>query len=89
MTRPDDRMRTNVSWKYDVPDLASLKKLCRAVAEGRAPAEYVGFDPEQPQKFRGTAALQRDVTRMKDQFAGNDIGIRTWPEESGSFKAAA
>ena len=89
VTRPDDRMRTNVSWKYDVPDLASLKKLCRAVAEGRAPAEYVGFDPEQPQKFRGTAALQRDVTRLKDQFEGTEIGIRTWPEESGSFKAAA
>ncbi len=89
VTRPDDRMRTSVSWKYDVADIASFKKLCKAIAEGRAPVEYGGFDPEQPQKFRGTAALQRDVTRLKDQFAGADIGIRTWPEESGSFKAPA
>ncbi len=89
VNRPDDRMRTNVSWKYDVPNLAEFKKLCKAIAEGRAPAEYAGFDPEQPQKFRGCAVLQKDVTRLKDQFAGADIGIRTWPEESGSFKAGA
>lgn len=89
ITRPDERMRTSVRWRYDVPDVASFKKLCKAIAEGRAPVEYGGFDPEQPQKFRGTAALQSDVTRLKDQFEGNDIGIRTWPEEAGSFKAAA
>lgn len=87
VTRPDERLRTSVSWKYDVPDVAAFRKLCRAIADGRAPVEYGGFDPEQPQKFRGTAALQRDVTRLKEQFAGSDIGIRTWPEESGSFKA--
>lgn len=86
VSRPDERMRTNVSWKYDVPDALAFKKLCRAIGEGRAPVEYGGFDPENPQKFRA-AAITKDVTRLKDQFAGQDIGIRTWPEESGSFKA--
>lgn len=86
--RPDERMRTSVSWKYDVPNIEALKKLCLAIAQGRAPVEYIGFDPEQPQKFRA-AAIQKDVTRMKEQFQGAAIGIRTWPEESGSFKAAA
>lgn len=88
VARPDDRMRSSVSWKYDVPNVEAFKKLCLAIAQGRAPVEYGGFDPEQPQKFRA-AAIQKDVTRMKEQFQGDAVGIRTWPEESGSFKAAA
>lgn len=86
VSRPDDRMRTSVSWKWDVSGAEEFKKLCRAIGEGRAPVEYGGFDPANPQKFRA-AAITKDVTRLKDQFAGADIGIRTWPEESGSFKA--
>lgn len=84
--RPDDRMRTSVTWRYDVPDAAAFRKLCLAIGQDRAPVEYGGFDPEQPQKFRA-AAITKDVTRLKDQFQGQDIGIRTWPQESGSFKA--
>jgi hypothetical protein len=86
VTRPEDKMRTSVSWKYDVPNIEAYKKLCLAIAQGRAPVEYGGFDPENPQKFRA-AAIQKDVTRMKGEFQGEGIGIRTWPEESGSFKA--
>lgn len=86
VARPEEKMRTSVSWKYDVPNVEALKKLCLAVAQGRAPVEYIGFDPENPGKFRA-AAIQKDVTRMKEQFQGEGIGIRTWPEESGSFKA--
>lgn len=88
VARPDERMRTSVSWKWDIKDAEAFKKLCRAVAEGRAPVEYAGFDPEQPQKFRA-AAITKDVTRLKDQFQGDAIGIRTWFEESGTFKAGA
>lgn len=88
VARPEDRMRTNVSWKYDVPDEAAFKKLCLAIGQGRCPVEYGGFNPLEPQKFRA-AAIQKDVTRLKEQFEGDAIGIRTWPEESGSFKAAA
>lgn len=84
--RPEEKMRTSVSWKYDVPSAEAFKKLCLAIAQGRAPVEYGGFDPENPQKFRA-AAIQKDVTRMKGEFQGEGIGIRTWPEESGSFKA--
>lgn len=86
VVRPEERMRTSVGWKWDVPDAAAFKKLCRAIADGRAPVEYGGFDPEQPQKFRA-AAITKDVTRMKEQFQGEGIGIRTWPEEGGTFKA--
>lgn len=88
VSRPDERVRTAVSWKYDLPDSAAFRKLCLAIGEGRAPVEYGGFDPENPQKFRA-AAITKDVTRLKDQFQGEPIGVRTWPEETGSFKAAA
>lgn len=88
VSRPDDRIRTGVRWKYDVPSEAAFRKLCKAIAEGRAPVEYGGYDPERPQEFRGTVALQKDVTRLKEQFQGEAIGIRTWPEESGTFKSA-
>lgn len=86
VNRPDDRMRTDVRWKYDVPTEADFRKLCLAIGQNRAPVEYGGYDPEQPQKFRGTALLQKDVTRLKQEFNGADFGIRTWPEEGGSFK---
>ncbi len=89
VTRPDDRMRTSVRWRYDIPNEAAFRKLCKAIGEGRAPCEYAGFDPLEPQKFRGCAVLQRDVTRLKDQFQGESVGIRTFPEESGSFTAAS
>ncbi len=88
VSRPDERMRTSVSWKWDVANADDFRKLCLAIGQNRAPVEYGGFDPEQPQKFRA-AAITKDVTRLKDQFAGADIGIRAWPEESGSFKAVA
>ncbi len=89
VTRPDDRMSSNVRWYYDVPNEEAFRKLCLAIGERRAPVEYGGFDPLEPQKFRGCAVLQKDVTRQKDTFQGDAIGIRTWPEERSSFKVAA
>ena len=86
VTRPEERMRTSIRWRYDLPNVEAVKKLCRAISEGRAPVEYIGYDPLEPQKFRA-AAIQKDVTRMKDQFDGDAIGIRTWPEEGATFKA--
>ena len=87
VTRPDDRIRTSVTWKYEVPDRTAFVKLVRAVADGRAPVEYLGFDPDHPEKFRATA-IGKDVQKLKGEFGGEAIGIRAWPEESGSFKAA-
>lgn len=87
VTRPDDRMRTSVTWKYEVPDQNSFLKLVKAVAEGRAPVEYLGFDPDHPEKFRASA-IGKDVLKLKADFGGEAIGIRVWPEEGGSFKAA-
>lgn len=88
VTRPDDRHQTSVRWRYDVPTEAEFRVLCLAIGEGRAPVEYGGYNPDKPQDFRGTADLQKDVTRLKDNFP-RGIGIRVFPEESGHFKAAA
>lgn len=86
VARPEERMNTSSRWKWDLPDEASFRKLVRAVAEGRAPIEYLDFDPQHPEKFRASA-ITKDVTRLKGDFNGDAIGIRFWSEESGSFKA--
>lgn len=86
VTRPDDRMRTSVLWKYQVASVDDFKKLCRAIAEGRAPVEYGGYDPEAPEKFRATQ-IGKDLTKLKGEFNGSVIGITTWPEEGGGFRA--
>lgn len=93
VTTADTRMRTNTSAKYEIPDAPSFLKLARAVAEGRAPIEFLGFDPEHPEKFRAPA-IGRHATKIKGDpdFAGKQaelaaIGVRCWLEEGGSFKA--
>ncbi len=86
VTRPDDRMRTSVLWKYQIASPEDFKKLCKAIGEGRAPVEYGGYDPEAPEKFRATQ-IGKDLTKLKGEFNGSVIGITTWPEESGGFKA--
>lgn len=88
VTRPDDRLTTSVRYAYDVPNEEAFRVLCLAIGERRAPVEYGGYNPAKPKDFRGTAELQKDVTRLKDQFP-NGIGIRVFPLESGSFKAEA
>jgi hypothetical protein len=88
--RPDEGMRTSVNWCYDVPNVEALKKLCLAIAQDRAPVEYLGFHNKdgvyEADRVR-SALLNKDVQRMKGEFKGEAIGIRTWPEEKGSFKA--
>lgn len=86
VSRPDDRMQSSVRYAYDVPNEEEFRVLCKAIGEKRAPVEYGGYNPEKPSDFRGTAELQKDVTRLKDQFP-RGIGIRVFPLESGSFKA--
>ncbi len=93
VTTADSRMRTNVSAKYEISDEASFRKLVRAVAEGRAPLGFLGFDPEHPEKFRAPA-LGRHATAIKKDpdFSGKQselaaIGVRVWLEEGGAFKA--
>jgi hypothetical protein len=87
VSRPDDRLSTSVRHKWDIPDEAAFRKLVKAVAEGRAPVEYLDFDPQHPEKFRA-AAVTKDLTRLKAEFNGEAIGIRVWVEEVGGFKAA-
>lgn len=86
VARPDERTRSSVRWLYEIPNTEEFLKLALAVAERRAPPEYLGWDPERPEKFRASA-IGKDVTRLKDQFSGEGIGIRTWPEEGMTFKA--
>jgi hypothetical protein len=85
VSRPEERMNTSSRYKWDVADEASFRKLVLAVAQGRAPIEYLDFDPAHPEKFRASA-ITKDVTRLKGEFNGDAIGIRVWAEESGSFK---
>lgn len=93
VSQVDDRMRTNVSAKYQVVDVPSFRKLALAVAEGRAPVEFLGYDPEAPEKFRA-AAVGKHATKIKNlpDFSTKQaellaIGITCWLEEGGGFKA--
>lgn len=88
VSRPEERMNTSSRYKWDVADEASFRKLVRSVAEGRAPIEYLDFDPTRPDKFRASA-ITKDVTRLKADFNGEAIGIRVWAEEGGSFNVPA
>lgn len=88
VARPEDRMTTSSRYKWDMPDEASFRKLVRAVAEGRAPIEYLDFDPLHPEKFRASA-VTKDLLRLKGDFNGDALGIRVWVEEGGTFKVAA
>lgn len=93
VTKADTRMRTNVKAMYEIADEASFRKVVKAVAENRAPIEFLGFDPEHPEKFRASA-IGKHATKIKadPDFAAKQaelaaIGIRVWLEETGTFKA--
>ena len=93
VTRADERMRTSVSWQYAVDDRKAFLLLAKAVADGRAPVEYLGFDQDHPEKFKATE-LRKDVIKIKNdadpsrrQAEFLAIGVRTWPQESGGFRA--
>lgn len=93
VTAADNRMRTNQKAMYEVVDKASFLKMAKAVVEGRAPIEFLGFDPEHPEKYRASAIgkMANDAKKSPD-FAAKQaemgaIGIRVWLEETGTFKA--
>ena len=88
VSRPEDRMNSSARYVWDIAAEASFRKLVLAVAQGRAPIEYLDFDPAHPEKFRASA-VTKDVTRLKEEFNGEAIGIRVWKEERGSFKVPA
>ena len=95
VTTADTRMRTNTSAKYEIADLASFLKLVKAVADGRAPVDWLGFDQEKPEKFRASG-IGRHATKIKNlpDFAAKQaeaaaVGVRIWLEENGSFKSEA
>lgn len=84
--RPDERVRTTVSWKWalDGDPLVAFFKLAKAVVEGRAPVQYLGFDPSAPEKFRPTA-INKDVQALKTAFVCD--GIKAYPQEDKVFLA--
>lgn len=91
-TRVDDRMRTNTKAQYQVQSAVDFRRLCKAVAEGRAPIEFLGYDPLAPEKFRASA-IGKEATKIKNlpDFEAKRaemaaIGITVWLEEQGGFK---
>lgn len=93
VTQADTRMRNNTSAKYQITDEASFRKLVKAVAEGRAPIEFLGFNMKEPAGFRSPAIGKRATEiKNKPDFAALQaellaVGITVWLEESGTFKA--
>ena len=90
VTRPDSRTTTVIRWKWDldsdgtvVGDCAAFLKLARAVADGHAPIEYLGFDPDHPEKFR-PEAINKDVTESKDRFSCP--GLKAYPQADEQLK---
>lgn len=91
VARPDDRIRTATRWRWELDsdgtpakDRAAFLLLAQAVLEGRAPIEYLGFDPKAASKFR-PAAVNKDVQDLKEQFVCP--GLRAFPQNDVSFKA--
>ena len=91
VTRPDPRTTSVTRWKWDLAsdgteegDVAAFLLLAKNVVEGRAPVEYLGFDPKNPTKFR-PQAINSDVTTRKEKFVCP--GIKAYPEASEQLKA--
>ena len=91
VTRPDPRTTAVTSWKWDLDsdgteagDVAAFLLLAKSVVEGRAPIEYLGFDPKNPTKFR-PQAINADVVTLKDKF--NAPGLKAYPEAREQLKA--
>jgi len=84
VTRPDPRTTQVVRFKWDLDsdgteegDIAAFLILAKAVVEGKAPVDYLGFDPKAPTRFR-PQAINADVTTLKDKFVCP--GIKAYPE---------
>ena len=89
----DNRMRTSGRWQYSVDSEADFRKLAKAAVENRVPIEWLGFDKDNPGKFRATTIgkyvvkLRQDPDASSKQAELAAVGIRAWIEESGGFIA--
>ncbi len=72
--RADSDTVSRDEWHYEPVD---MRALCKAIAEGRAPAEYVTL---------AKGEVGKDVRKLKDEFRCD--GIRTWKERNTTFKTA-
>lgn len=82
--RPDDRTRASTNWKYRVADpKAFVKAIAGIVDRDPSVLEWLGFKLEDPGAFR-SAALNKDVTRLKASF--QFPGIEAWPEAKENFR---
>lgn len=69
--RPDENTSKMETWKFSVDNLYALVK---AVAENRAPIEYL----------EASSVIGKDLRKLKDEFKCD--GVRTWKERTTSFK---
>lgn len=90
VTRPDPRTTSVTRWKWDLDsdgtlagDRAAFMALAKAVVEGRAPVEYLGFDLDHPDKFRPTA-VNADVQRLKERFVCP--GLKAYAQQDEQLK---
>lgn len=73
-TKEDSRTISVTRWKVDLDsdgtvdgDRAAVMTLLKAIVEGRAPIEAMGFDENHPEDFR-PAWVTKQVTEKKDRF---------------------
>lgn len=73
-TREDSRTVSVVRWKYDLDsdgtvdgDRAAVMTLLKAIVDGRAPIEAMGFDENHPEDFR-PSWVTKQVSEKKDRF---------------------
>jgi hypothetical protein len=74
LQRPDPNSIARDEWHYDVTD---IRAVARAVAEGRAPVEYLTIVRSE---------VGKDVRRLKDAF--QLPGIKTWKERNTVFRSS-
>ena len=82
-----------VRWRWDLAsdgsemgDISAIMAIIKAVLEGLAPIEYIGYNPKRPQDFR-PSLIGEDVTNKKDRFACP--GIRAYPQQDEQLKRRA
>ncbi|MES2155429.1 MAG: hypothetical protein V4510_09875 [bacterium] len=92
--KADDTGTTGtVRWKYDLDsdgsemgDITAVMAILKAVLDGLAPIEYVGYNRKRPQDWR-PSKIQEDVTDKKDRFACP--GIKAYPQVDEQLKRRA
>lgn len=87
----DSRTSSVTTWKWDWDsdgtiqgDTRAFLALVRAVADGKAPVEFLGFDPQKATDFR-PSAINDTVQRLKDSFFCP--GVKAFPQQDTRLKA--